>query len=76
MNTPEKNYPRVNERTICIRNADCLLNQILLTCFCHAAKIDNLFNYICILVIRNILQTIKSVNHEIQQRKIISNRLR
>ena len=39
---PEKNYSRENERTICIRSTDCLLNQIRFKCCCHATKIYNI----------------------------------
>lgn len=37
--TPEKNYSRGTERTICIRITDCLLNQVRFKCFCHQAQI-------------------------------------
>lgn len=37
--TLEWNHPRANERTTCVRNTDCLLNQIRFIIFSHAAKI-------------------------------------
>lgn len=37
---PGKNHPRENERTICVRNTDCLSHQIRFICLSHGAKID------------------------------------
>ncbi len=36
--TSQKDYLRVNEGTIRIRNADCLLDQIRFICSCHGCK--------------------------------------